>query len=380
MKIGILSHSLSRLNGGITEVVRRNCEALRAQGDHEIHVFAPRDKYSETDRHAYAGVALHPIKSYGPQRFPFTPGATRELLGADLDILHVHGVWNSHVRHALQWRKRTGRPLFVTPHGQLEPWTFGTSPVKKRIISSLFQDDLFRAASCIQASTETEAREVARLYPGKKVSVIANCVPLVTEVPEGKPGWWAPAHGGRKVFVYLGRIHPKKGMREMCAAWRTLCDTQSGFRDDALLVICGWASRMPDFDALIDALVNDTGNVVYAGPQYGNDKWRTFAAADYLLLPSKSEGLPMAVLDAWSTGLPSIMTTECNLPVGFEQGAAIECGQSADSIARAIRGAMAESPGEHKARAAAAKHLIATTFSAETISSELLRMYTGPHQ
>src|SRR5690606_8877381 len=158
--------------------------------------------------------------------------------------------------------------------------------------------------------------------------------------------------------------------------WRALCDTHSGFGEEALLVICGWASRMPDFDALIDVLVNDTGNVIYTGPQYGDDKWRTFGAADYLLLPSKSECLPMAVLDAWSAGLPSIMTRECNLPMGFEQGAAIECGQSAQSVARAIRNAMSDTSPEHAARAAAARGLIASTFSAEAISSELLDMYT----
>jgi hypothetical protein len=41
-------------------------------------------------------------------------------------------------------------------------------------------------------------------------------------------------------------------------------------------------------------------------------------------LPSFSEGLPMSVLEAWSYGLPVVMTPECNLPEGFACGAALE--------------------------------------------------------
>lgn len=374
MRIGIISHSMSRLNGGITEVVRRYCDALNAEGDHDIHVFAPRDKFSDADSDQYHNVTLHKLNALGIQRFPITPGATGALVDADLDILHVHGIWNMHGWHALQWHRKTGRPVFVAPHGMLEPWTWSASPLKKRIVSRLFQDQLFKSTACVHASTEPEAKEVSRLFPGIRTTVIANSIPLAPPV-EGKPGWWTPEYEGRKVFVYLGRIHPKKGIREICEAWRGLCDSRPDFRSKALLVLCGWATRMPDFDELVTALAKDTGNVIYAGPQYGDDKGRTFAASDYLLLPSKSEGLPMAILDAWSAGLPSIMTPECNLPVGFHVGAAIQCGQTTQAVASAIVEAMGETAQRRAERSRAAQQLVATEFSAATIAGQLMDMY-----
>lgn len=64
------------------------------------------------------------------------------------------------------------------------------------------------------------------------------------------------------------------------------------------------------------------GAVSFAGPQFGAAKDAAYAGADGFVLPSLSEGLPMVVLEAWSHGLPVLMTDACNLPDGFAAGAA----------------------------------------------------------
>lgn len=49
----------------------------------------------------------------------------------------------------------------------------------------------------------------------------------------------------------------------------------------------------------------------------------------------------MSILEAWSAGIPVIMTDECNLPVGFERGAAIRTGPDPQTIAQALEHAFA---------------------------------------
>ena len=71
-----------------------------------------------------------------------------------------------------------------------------------------------------------------------------------------------------------------------------------------------------------DAL--DPVDVVFYGPAFGEEKEALLRSADAFILPSFSEGLPMSVLEAWSYGLPVVMTPECNLPEGFTNHAALE--------------------------------------------------------
>jgi poly(glycerol-phosphate) alpha-glucosyltransferase len=64
--------------------------------------------------------------------------------------------------------------------------------------------------------------------------------------------------------------------------------------------------------------------VVFYGPAFGEQKEALLRSAEAFILPSFSEGLPMSVLEAWSYGLPVVMTPECNLPEGFAKQAALE--------------------------------------------------------
>ena len=102
-------------------------------------------------------------------------------------------------------------------------------------------------------------------------------------------------------------------------------------------MIAGWDEN--DHLIQLRSLVSDLGlkeRVRFVGPQFGDDKKMAFEIADAFVLPSLSEGLPMVVLEAWSYGLPVLMTPHCNLPVGFEVGAALLIGTSQESISFAI--------------------------------------------
>ena len=133
------------------------------------------------------------------------------------------------------------------------------------------------------------------------------------------------------MLLYIGRIHPKKGLAELI----------EGFAQARLkgwkMVLAGWddGGHLQPLRQRVSAL-GLSDSIILPGPLYGEDKQAALANAHAFVLPSHSEGLPMSVLEAWAHGLPVLMTQECNLPEGFSQGAAIRISQQAGNIAEAL--------------------------------------------
>ena len=94
-----------------------------------------------------------------------------------------------------------------------------------------------------------------------------------------------------------------------------------------------------------------------------------------MILPSHSEGLPFAILEAWAAGTPTIMTSECNLPEGFAEGAALECGFDAAAIAQAMAQALSLNGTDWLRMAQAAQRLAAGPFSANAIAIQWAETY-----
>jgi glycosyltransferase involved in cell wall biosynthesis len=379
LRIGMLSQSLSRHSGGVAEAMRLFGNAVRADNPrHELHVFAKRDAASDQDAPLYDGWQVHLARGFGPDRFSFSPGLLRAMLAADLDVLHIHGLWQAHALGGWLWHRITGRPVVISPHGMLEPWIMANSARSKQIVGRLFQNDLMRRAAIIHALTGAERDQALALFPGHKgVEVLPNYV-STPETPETqRPAWWRPDFEGRRVYLFLGRIHRKKGVNELCRAWADLCTRDSGFAARSALVICGWVDHDAEIEATLARTQAALGNMLYAGPQFGKEKWRSLAAANVFVLPSKSEGLPMGVLEAWGMGLPGLLSLHCNLPEGFEAGAALRCGTGEGEIAEGLEAVDRLDTQALAAMADKARALVAERFSQPRIASRLIALYTA---
>lgn len=77
----------------------------------------------------------------------------------------------------------------------------------------------------------------------------------------------------------------------------------------------------------------------------------------------------MAVLEAWAAGTPVLMTPECNIPDGFEAGAAMDCGYDAQTIGACLKRAMTMSDEEWNAMSDAAISLASGPFSEASVSA-----------
>jgi glycosyltransferase involved in cell wall biosynthesis len=141
-------------------------------------------------------------------------------------------------------------------------------------------------------------------------------------------------------------------------------------------VIAGWDQG--GYEAQINALIaslNLSARIKLIGPVYGDDKLSIFKRADAFVLPSKSEGMPMAILEAWSHSLPVLMTRYCNLQTGFEKRAALETGVTKEEIAAGLEQLFAMSASDLRAMGMRGRNLVETHYSWPQVAAQMEQVY-----
>lgn len=364
-RIGLLTASASRLGGGVFEAVAAQAALLRSLGAVPV-VIALDDAFSADDAPRFGGGELYHAAVMGPGFFGYAPQLAALLDAARLDLLHLHGIWMYPSQAASSWAARSGKPLLISPHGMLDPWITARGRWKKALARAGYERRAWRRAAAFHALTAREAEDVARESGRLDSLIIAN---------PGPPADPAPITPRAPQIAYLGRIHPKKNIDALIDGWAKLV-SENALPDGAALTIAGWGDPQ-DVAALTARLVTAPASVSFVGPQFGADKARLLSGARFLALPSHSEGLPVAVLEAWAAGTPAVMSAQCNLPIGFEHGAALDSGFSPDSIAAALRRALALSDAEWLAMAGAAQALAAGPYSAAAIATQWEAAYAG---
>jgi glycosyltransferase involved in cell wall biosynthesis len=373
-RVALALPTISPLGGGVAEAARLHVKALAAAGFDEISVHTLDDRMEKVDPKQWEAAKLHQHRVIGPMSYSLAPGMVSSLMKAKPDIVHVHGVWQFQCAAVHLWSLLTGKPYVVSPHGMLEPWIRARSPGLKKAVSTLYQTRFLHKAGGFHLLTEKEGADVAEFLNGQPAPIIPNFAePFASDGQ--KPGWWRPEHDGRAVYLFLGRLHEKKGVMELMDAWARLSAEDPGFRDGSLLVFCGWNDGIQGFETRVETLGREFSNVLFAGPQYGPEKHRSMGAAKYFMLPSKSEGLPMAILEAWAAGVPAIMSPECNLDIGFERGAAFRTGFTVDAIYPSLKAAHALSDDAWRVASEKAKALVAEKYSEESVRIGLLLLY-----
>ena len=225
-------------------------------------------------------------------------------------------------------RSKHHRPMIISTHGMLEPWALRQSRWKKHLAWKVWNRQLVRSAKCLHALCDEEATSIAALLPGAPICVVPNGVDLPSKLPE------VERETERKSLLFIGRIHPKKGVVPLIEAWaRAPGMVADGWR----LTVAGWddGGHERALRTRVDAL-GLGASVAFVGSVTGSGKDELFRRASAFILPSFSEGLPMSVLEAWSYGLPVLMTDECHLTSGFAEGAARRIEPTAASIAEGL--------------------------------------------
>jgi glycosyltransferase involved in cell wall biosynthesis len=291
-----------------------------------------------------------------------------EASARKFDVMHSHGMWQMCVVYPGTVARRNKKPLVVSPRGALSTWAMKHGSWLKHVFWPLVQRPALEKASCFHATAESECRDIRRLGFRQPVAIIPNGV----DVP---PCTLKQSRNVRTV-LFLGRLHPIKGIDVLLQAWAAVMDrfprwhlviagTDSSYGDT-----CGY---LHDMRALASTL--NLTRVHFGGPLYGEDKLSAYRDADLFVLPSHSENFGVTVAEALVAGTPAIVTKGAPWE-GLETHRAgwwIDGG--VDALVAALRQAMSESSDELAQRGLSGREWMIRDFSWTTVGIRMDQTY-----
>ena len=214
------------------------------------------------------------------------------------DLVHLHGGWHPLLHAAAVESCRQKLPAVCSLHGMLRPAALGVGHWKKRLAWQLYQRHDLCAMRAVHAMTAVEAADPWCVSLRRPVLI----VPMGVDLPSARPV--LRESGRTRQMLYLGRIHPGKGLLLLLEAWARV--RPAGWR----LLLAGPDER--GYKQVVRqqaAALGIDADLDWRGAVYGVDKEYLLAETDLLVLPSPSESFGAVVGEALAYGLPAIATT-----------------------------------------------------------------------
>ncbi len=340
--------SIDPAAGGVSEAILRVSKAVLALG-HEIEIVSVDDPKSDWKE----SLGL-PIHMTGPPRGPLeaSPDFSKWMMQncGRFDAIISHGLWRDNSRMTRRAAQAAKRPYFVFPHGMLDPWFKRYYPmkhIKKSVFWWLTEHAVLRDARAVLFTCEEEkllARESFKPY-----DVTERVVPLGTGNPPQNIAQQSetffksfPHLRGKRVILFLGRLHEKKGCDLLLHAFLQLLESKP--REvwaDLHLMIAGPCVQAEYLHALQAVATRceafSPGSVSFPGMLSGDLKWGAIRQAEVFVLPSHQENFGIAVVEAMACGVPVLITRPVNIWREIEaSGAGLVDEDTAEGCARLL--------------------------------------------
>lgn len=212
------------------------------------------------------------------------------------NLIHCHSIWLMPPVYCGATARQTGCPFVISPRGTLSQWAFRRGSPLKRIAWPLLQRRAVESAKCFHATSWEEADDIRRHGFRQPIAVVPNGIDL--------PDAAAELSTRETMVLFLGRIHPKKGIEDLLEAW-------------------GWlAPRFPEWSVEIAGPIDSEyaralkqrsesmrlERLRFVGELPGESKWRALRRASVFVLPTRSENFGVAVAESLATGTAVVVS------------------------------------------------------------------------
>jgi glycosyltransferase involved in cell wall biosynthesis len=314
------------------------------------------------------GSSNYPIVPFHPEacgEATALQGSLREVLSTfgTPDVFHDSGLWWHHNLKIAGLARRLGKPVVVSVRGMLEPAALRHRAWRKRLAWHLYQRRDLERSAALHVTGSLEAEHVRALGLTTPIVSIPNGLSVPQHCPLRDPMQ-------RKRVLFLGRIHPIKGLPMLVEAWARIRPP------DWTLEIAG-----PDEGRHRRALEDQVraleleGSVCFAGPVRGTEKKALFARASVFALPSHSESFGVAAGEALAEGLPVIATHGTPWAVLRSEDCGWHVPASVSGLEGGLRSAFEVPREELVAMGQRGHRYVSRAFSWDHVASEMATLY-----
>lgn len=292
-------------------------------------------------------------------------GMKKSLLrfGINASLYHNHSLWMMPNVYACISAQKSNKPLVVSPRGTLSLWAFKSGSSVKKVFWPLIQRPALSWTSCFHATAMTELEDIRRHGFRQPVAVIPNGIHLPEAIQK-------KSHSIR-TLLFLGRIHPIKGLEMLLPAWRAVQD-----------IFPNWQLRIVGVDnhgylQKMKELAGDLAlqRVDFSGPLYGDDKWQAYRDASLFILPTYSENFGMSVAESLASGTPAIVTNGAPWQGLLENNCGWWTEIGVDPLVAALEEALALSDQRLAEMGERGREWMRRDFSWDTIGRQMAKTY-----
>jgi glycosyltransferase involved in cell wall biosynthesis len=328
MKLLQVISTMDPKTGGPSQGIR-NLNPLLTISGIEVEVLCLDDPFSD-----YKDSGLFHTIGKGKTSYQFHLGLKKWIIknASQFDFIIVHGIWQFHnyaVYKALKVLKRQGvkvPKVVIMPHGMLDPY-FQKSPdrklkaIRNEVIWRITEKRAINAADAIFFTCQEEL-ELARLtflgYRPKKEMNVGYGIqhpPNYTNDMKIAFEQCCPTIKDKKYWLFLSRIHPKKGIDVLIKVYNELSKDGKNLPE---LVIAGptesnYAQKMLD-------LAKGNKKIHFSGMLNESSKWGALYNCNVFLLPSHQENFGIAIIEALACKKPVLITKKINIWKKIVQG------------------------------------------------------------
>jgi glycosyltransferase involved in cell wall biosynthesis len=268
--------------------------------------------------------------------------------------------------------QRLAIPTVLTNHGAVQwalrqPGVLGSA--KKRAYMTLMKDRLFRNITVQHAITRRDRDALYSFFPHKRIEIIPNFVDLEKVDRELSS---TSAQVGEPYMLYLGRLHPTKGIDVLIEAFG-----RAALARDWRLVLVGPTVDEANSDRL-RRLIRASQRadwIEIREPEWESAaKYRLMRDAWVTVVPSHTEVISLVNLEASACATPTITTTATGL-TDWTEGGGLLAEPALGPLAAALAEAAQWSDQERRQRGLASRKLIEERYSASVVMPRWISLY-----
>jgi glycosyltransferase involved in cell wall biosynthesis len=261
------------------------------------------------------------------------------------DVVVVNGLWlypsfaTWQVFKQLKKRRPTsGLPkFFVMPHGMLDPYFQKAAERRFKAIRNwlywkLIECKVVNDADCLLFTCKTEL-ELARTtftpyHPKKEFNAGYGILAPPAYHPDMSRAFSDACQlpGGDPYWLFLSRIHPKKGVDILVNVYIKLFNEATSKNQSIPKLIIAGPGMDTSYGSKVKLLVKNepevANHIIFLNMLQGDGKWGAFYGCEVFILPSHQENFGIAVAEALACGKPVLISNQVNIWQEIESGGA----------------------------------------------------------